>query len=160
MVYTDFEKDPKTAYENFTGMFENVTTPISKARASFWLESQQNFRDNISLNVVCKSGSLSFNFRGQLAIKKNSKDFFLPDFKDLTKEDLDKFKKNSLVQAIVILNQANHSKLLKSFTRKLINDMETTKDTVILIKLLNQINKTSPAFVTVRLFIGISTFLI
>ena len=148
-----FEKDPKTAYENFTGMFENVTTPISKARASFWAgKSAEISGDNISAKMwYDRAAAFPSTFYGQLAIKKNNKDLFLPDFKEkVTKEDLDKFKKNSLVQAIVILNQANHNKLLKSFTRKLINDMETTKDTVILIKLLNQINKTSLAIYASR----------
>ena len=47
-----FEKDPKTAYENFTGMFENVTTPISKARASFWAgKSAEISGDNISAKM-------------------------------------------------------------------------------------------------------------
>ena len=134
-------------------MFENVTTPISKARASFWAgKSAEISGDNISAKMWYeRAAAFPSTFYGQLAIKKNNKDLFLPDFKEIvTKEDLDKFKKNSLVQAIVILNQANHNKLLKSFTRKLINDMETTKDTVILIKLLNQINKTSLAIYVSR----------
>ena len=47
-----FEKDPKTAYESFTTMFDNVKTPISKARSSFWsAKSAEISGDNIAAKL-------------------------------------------------------------------------------------------------------------
>jgi len=143
-----FEKDPKTAYESFTGMFDNVKTPISKARSSFWAgKSAEISGDNISANIWYeRAAAFPSTFYGQLAIKKNNQRFFIPDINEnISKEDITKFTQNPLIQALVILNQANHKKLLKVFTRKIINDLETTKNTLMLINLLNQMNKTSLA---------------
>ena len=143
-----FEKDPKTAYENFTRMFENVKTPISKARSSYWAgKSAEISGDNLSADIwYNRAAAFPSTFYGQLAIKKKNREFFVPDIdENITEEDLRKFKQNELLQALVILNQANHGKLVKVFTRKLIKDLNTTKNTVILIKFLNQINKTSLA---------------
>ncbi len=143
-----FEKDPKTAYENFTRMFENVKTPISKARSSYWAgKSAEISGDNLSADMwYNRAAAFPSTFYGQLAIKKSNRKFFIPDVNEnITAQDLQKFKENPLLQALVILNQAKHKKLVKVFTRKLVNDLNTTKNTVILIKFLNQINKTSLA---------------
>ena len=143
-----FEKDPKTAYENFTRMFENVKTPISKARSSYWAgKSAEISGDNLSADMwYNRAAAFPSTFYGQLAIKKSNRKFFIPDVNEnITVQDLQKFKENPLLQALVILNQAKHKKLVKVFTRKLVNDLNTTKNTVILIKFLNQINKTSLA---------------
>ena len=143
-----FEKDPKTAYESFTKMFENVKTPISKARSSFWAgKSAEISGDNVSANIWYeRAAAFPSTFYGQLAIKKNNQKFFIPDINEnISKEDIAKFIKDPLIQALVILNQANHKKLLKTFTRKIIHDLGTTKNTLMLINLLNQINKTSLA---------------
>ena len=143
-----FEKDPKTAYESFTKMFDNVKTPISKARSSFWAgKSAEISGDNISANMWYeRAAAFPSTFYGQLALKKNNKEFFIPDiYENISNNDIQKFKKNQLLQALIILDQANHKKLFKTFTRKIINDLQTTKNTVMLINFLNQINKTSLA---------------
>ena len=55
-----------------------------------------------------------------------------------------------MVEALIILNQANNKKLFKIFTRKIIEDLENTKDTILFINFLNKINKTSLAIYTGR----------
>ena len=55
------------------------------------------------------------------------------------------FYEKPLIKALIILNQANHKKLFKSFSRQVIKDLENTKDTILLINFFNNINKTSLA---------------
>ena len=143
-----FEKDPKTAYESFTTMFDNVNTPISKARSSFWsAKSAEISGDNIAANMWYeRAAAFPSTFYGQLAIKKTKKNFFIPDItQNLSKDDFNKFMDNPLIKALIILDQSGHKKLFKVFTRKVINDLETTKNTMMFIKFLNNLNKTSMA---------------
>ena len=74
-----FEKDPKTAYENFTRMFENVKTPISKARSSYWAgKSAEISGDNLSADIwYNRAAAFPSTFYGQLAIKKNREFLYL-----------------------------------------------------------------------------------
>ncbi len=148
-----FEKDPKTAYESFTNMFENVKTPISKARASFWAGKSAEIAGDSNAASLWYDRAAAFpsTFYGQLAIKKNGGKFFIPDInQNISENDINAFLKNPLIEALIILKQANHKKLFKIFTRQIIKDLENTKDTILLIKFLNQINKTSLAIYTGR----------
>ena len=148
-----FEKDPKTAYENFTKMFENVRTPISKARSSFWAGKSAEIAGDSNAASLWYDRAAAFpsTFYGQLAIKKNGEKFFIPDInQNISENDINIFLKNPLIEALIILKQANNKKLFKIFTRQIIRDLENTKDTILLIKFLNQINKTSLAIYTGR----------
>ncbi|RPH03176.1 MAG: lytic transglycosylase domain-containing protein [Alphaproteobacteria bacterium TMED93] len=148
-----FEKDPKTAYESFTKMFENVRTPISKARSSYWAgKSAEITGDSIAASLwYDRAAAFPSTFYGQLAIKKNGKKFFIPDLsQNISDDDIKGFFKNPLIKALIILNQANHKKLFKVFTRQIIKDLKNTKETILLINFLNQINKTSLAIYTGR----------
>ncbi len=143
-----FEKDPKTAYESFTKMFENVKTPISKARSSYWAGKSAEAAEDSNAAFIWYERAAAFpsTFYGQLAIKKNNKKFFIPDIREnISSEDIKKFNKKSLLQVLIILNQAKHKKLLRKFTKNEINNLNSTKDTVMLINFLKQINKTSLA---------------
>ena len=73
-----FEKDPKTAYESFTICLNNVKTPISKARSSFWsAKSAEISGDNIAANMWYeRAAAFPSTFYGQLAIKKNNQKVF------------------------------------------------------------------------------------
>ena len=50
---------------------------------------------------------------------------------------------NPLIKALIILNQSIIKNFLKTFTRKIIKDLETTKNTIMFNKFLNNLNKTS-----------------
>ena len=148
-----FEKDPKTAYESFTKMFENVKTPISKARSSYWAgKSAEITGDSIAAGLwYDRAAAFPSTFYGQLAIKKNGEKFFIPDLsQNISDDDIKDFFKNPLIKSLIILNQANHKKLFKVFTRQIIKDLKNTKETILLINFLNQINKTSLAIYTGR----------
>ena len=148
-----FEKDPKTAYESFTKMFENVRTPISKARSSYWAgKSAEITGDSIAAGLwYDRAAAFPSTFYGQLAIKKNGEKFFIPDLsQNISDDDIKDFFKNPLIKSLIILNQANHKKLFKVFTRQIIKDLKNTKETILLINFLNQINKTSLAIYTGR----------
>ena len=134
-------------------MFENVKTPISKSRSSFWAGKSAEISGDSNAAKLWYERAAAFpsTFYGQLAIKRNQQKFFIPDIKqNISEEDKKNFLKNPLIQALIILNQANHKKLFKIFTRKIIKDLNNTKDTVQLINFLNQINKTSLAIYTGR----------
>ena len=61
-------------------MFDNVKTPISKARSSFWsAKSAEISGDNIAANMWYeRAAAFPSTFYGQLAIKKTKKNFFIP----------------------------------------------------------------------------------
>ncbi len=148
-----FEKDPKTAYENFSNMFNNVRTPISKARSSFWAaKSAEISGDQLSAKMwYDRAAAFPSTFYGQLAIKQKNKEFFIPDINEtISKNDLENFKKGPLVRSLIILHQAKHKKLLNVFTRQIIKDLKTTKNTIMLIKLLDKIDNTSLAILAGR----------
>ena len=148
-----FEKDPKTAYESFTNMFENVKTPISKARSSFWAGKSAEISGDTNAAKLWYSRAAAFpsTFYGQLAIKKNGQQFFIPDTnQNISEEEIKNFYEKPLIKALIILNQANHKKLFKSFSRQVIKDLENTKDTILLINFFNNINKTSLAIYAAR----------
>ena len=148
-----FEKDSKTAYESFTNMFENVKTPISKARSSFWAGKSAEISGDTNAAKLWYSRAAAFpsTFYGQLAIKKNGQQFFIPDTnQNISEEEIKTFYKKPLIKALIILNQANHKKLFKSFSRQVIKNLENTKDTILLINFFNNINKTSLAIYAAR----------
>ena len=62
-------------------MFENVKTPISKARSSFWAgKSAEKAGDaNAAKLWYDRAAAFPSTFYGQLAIKKNGQKFFIPD---------------------------------------------------------------------------------
>ena len=71
------KKDPKTAYESFTNMFENVKTPISKARSSFWAgKSAEIAGDTNAASLWYDRLQFPSTFYSQLAIKKNGENFY------------------------------------------------------------------------------------
>ena len=86
---------------------------------------------------------------------------FIPDInQNISEKDINTFLKKPLIEALDILKQANNKNYLKSFTRQIIRDLENTKDAILLIKFLNQINKTSLLFILEeKQFIKISIFL-
>ncbi|MDC3024053.1 lytic transglycosylase domain-containing protein [Alphaproteobacteria bacterium] len=152
-VSLTFEKDPRTAYESFTKMFQNVKTPISKARSSYWAGKAAEIAGDKNAAKLWYERAAAFpsTFYGQLAIKKNKQKFFIPDInQNVSEKDSLAFLKNPLVEALIILNQANNKKLFKIFTRRIIEDLDNTKDTILFINFLNKINKTSLAIYTGR----------
>ena len=64
-------------------MFENVKTPISKARSSFWAGKSAEISGDTNAAKLWYSRAAAFpsTFYGQLAIKKNNQQFFVPDTK-------------------------------------------------------------------------------
>ena len=98
LVSLTFEKDPKTAYESFTHMFENVKTPISKARSSFWAGKSAEMSGDSNAAELWYSRASAFpsTFYGQLAIKRNGQKFFPDTNQNISEEEIKNFYKNLL----------------------------------------------------------------
>ena len=69
--------------------------------------------------LVSRAAAFPSTFYGQLAIKKNNQQFFIPDTnQNISKEEIKYFYEKPLIKALIILNQANHNKLFKSLLDK------------------------------------------
>ena len=141
-----FNKDPKSAYENFSKMFLEVTTPISKARASYWAGKASENIENANSKQIWYERAAAFpaTFYGQLALKELNKQLYLPSQKlKINNESFEKFKKNELVRALILLLQMNEKKLARVFAMHLVSQSSSTADILMLSKILNDFDKIS-----------------
>ncbi len=136
-----FQKDPKTAYEYFTKMFDNVKTPISKSRASYWAGKSSKTLGDVTASKVwfARASSYPATFYGQLALKELNKSLFMPDnLYNITEKDREVFRNKELVRCLVILLEAKHKRLSRVFSMHLANSAKTTKDIMLLADILRK----------------------
>ncbi|MAH89361.1 MAG: hypothetical protein CMJ06_04905, partial [Pelagibacterales bacterium] len=141
-----FNQDYRSAYENFSKMFIEVNTPISKARASYWAgKALEKIGDPKNMKIWYeRAAAFPATFYGQLALKELDKQLYLPLQRLEINNDLFKdFKKNELVRALILLLQMNEKKLARVFAMHLVNQSNTTSDILMLSKILNDFDKIS-----------------
>ena len=147
-----FEKDLKTAYEYFTKMYVEVVTPISKARASYWAgKSAKTLEDKNSSQIWYeRAAAFPATFYGQLALREINKDLFMPKIN--TNYNEEKFKKyisQELAQVLIILLQSKEKKLARLFAMHLVTEAKSTKDILVLSKILKDFEK-----ISLSIFVG------
>ena len=137
-----FDKNPKIAYEHFKIMFNNVKTPISKARASFWAgKSAKSIGDLDSANIwFNRAATFPATFYGQLAIKELNKNLYMPVLAiNYSIEDYKKYKSLELVRCLILLNNISNYKLTKIFALHLVELAKTKKEIHMLASLLKEL---------------------
>ncbi len=147
-----FEKEPKIAYEYFKIMFNNVKTPISKARASFWAgKSAKTIGDIDSANIwLNKASKFPATFYGQLALKELNKNLYMPALEiNYSKEDYTKYKSLELVRCLVLLNSIDNYKLAKIFALHLADLAKNKKEIHMLSSLLKELK-----LMSLSIFVG------
>jgi len=130
-----FEKNPKTAYEYFKKMFDEVITPISKSRASYWAgKSAKSIGDTTGAKVwFARSSDYPATFYGQLALKELGKSLYMPDnLYNISDKEIENFKSKELVKCLIILLDAKHRRLSRIFAMHIASKSKTTKDIMLL----------------------------
>ncbi len=141
-----FNKDSESAYKNFSKMFLEVKTPISKARASYWAGKASDNLGNSNSEKIWYERAAAYpaTFYGQLALKELNKQLYLPSQTLKINDELfENYKKNELVRALVLLLQMNEKKLAKIFAMHLVSQSKNTADILMLSKILNDFDKIS-----------------
>ncbi len=147
-----YQKKPEVAYEYFKIMFDNVKTPISKARASFWAgKSSKSIGDNDTANIwFTRAAEFPATFYGQLAIKALNKSLLIPETMiNFTKEDYEQYKSLELVRCLILLKNVENKKLARIFAMHLADIANTQNEIYMLATLLKELK-----LISLSIFVG------
>lgn len=143
-ISLQFKKNPSRAYEYFTNMFANVSTPISSARAAYWSgRSAESLGDKVGSQMWFeRAAALPSTFYGQLSLKKIGKKIVIPiyDIK-FTDEELETYSNRVIIQALVALIDSGHKRLSRKFTLHIVKEANNSKEILMLAKILEGLEK-------------------
>ncbi len=126
-----FVDKPTQAYERFIAMYHKVSTPVSKARASYWAgrAAQAMGQGDVAQGWYKKAAEFQTTFYGQLALAALSKKSKLPDDKlpRLSSSDRKAFQRNELVQTSALFFKAEHKKRSGEFMDAFLKQEGTPK---------------------------------
>lgn len=126
-----FMNKPTEALERFTAMYNQVETPISKARAAYWAgrASEAMKKEDMARGWFKKAAAYQTVYYGQLANIKLRVQDHLPKVAPptLSRTDKDKFARNDLVQAAQLFNAAGQDGEAGRFLQAFIDAEETPK---------------------------------
>lgn len=118
-------QEPNTALRHFTTLQENVSYPISVARAAYWLgRTQTRLGDDIQARIwYSQAAQHSTTFYGQLAaLALDAKQTFTPPPEIRPDEDLkNRFEGREVVRAARILVELDQESRLRPFILRLIH---------------------------------------
>ncbi len=126
-----FANKPTQAYERFIAMYHKVSTPVSKARASYWAgrAAQAMGQKAAAQGWYKKAAEFQTTFYGQLAGAALSKKVELPKDKlpRLSSSDRRVFEKNELVQTSRLFFKAEQKKRSGDFMDAFLKQEGTPK---------------------------------
>ena len=126
-----FLKKPTEAYQHFEALYQNVETPVSKARGAYWAgRASEDFSDKtISDNWYKKAAQYQTVFYGQLAGAKLGLENALPNAAPpkLSAADYNNFKSRELVQAANLFARAGMRKESTRFLRAFVESEGSPK---------------------------------
>jgi soluble lytic murein transglycosylase len=103
-------KKPTEGYERFVTLYHKVKTPISKARAAYWVgrAAQDMKQQDLAKSWYKKASTYQTVYYGQLARQKLALAERLPkaSVPSLSSYDLGAYKKNEIVQAAQLFHKA------------------------------------------------------
>lgn len=134
-----FLKDPEAAKKHFEQLYAHVSTPISKARAAFWMgeaEAADNNRIGYAKFWYKKAVSYPTTFYGQLAASRLQAPLKNLTFHKTSKtpEVLERFKKRSVVQAVQLLHALKRPEPMDPFLLALAHEVTDHREIEILTK--------------------------
>ena len=139
-----FLNNPKAAVEHFKIMHDGVNYPISKSRGAYWLgEAYEKLGEYQKAKQWYASAS-KFNttFYGQLAAAKIEKEKFkVKNNFTFSKDEFNKFLKQELPKAVILLDELDESQKAKDIIRHLGSEEKTIKEQVYAGLLSQEINR-------------------
>ena len=122
-IALSFLNSPEYAINHFENFYNNVGYPISLARGAYWLGITYKNLGNIELaNKYFNEGaSFPMTYYGQLSFIeiKPGENFELIDQSNFDKEYAEEFKKNKLVNHVILLKELNATKYAKDIIKHL-----------------------------------------
>ena len=118
-----FLKDPGRAATHFKFMYDHVLTPISKARAAYWMARTASAADDTldasASEWMSQAARYPTAFYGQLALERLGRPLVLPTEPRPTPGEAAQFEHGDLVRAARLLHQANDAVRVTMFLNKL-----------------------------------------
>jgi soluble lytic murein transglycosylase len=118
-----FLKSPEYAISHFENFYNNVGYPISLARGSYWLGvTYKSLGDkDLSYKYFSEGAKFPMTYYGQLSFNeiKPGENYELIDDSNLDKEYEKDFKKNKLINHVILLAELNASQLSKDIIKYL-----------------------------------------
>ncbi len=126
-----FMDKPTEAYQHFEALYQNVKTPVSKARGSYWAgRAASGFSDeNIALQWYQKAAKHQTTFYGQLAGAELGLENSLPNAAPpkLSAREKSAFERKELVQAANLFRSAGMRKESSRFIMAFVQDEGSAK---------------------------------
>jgi len=118
-----FLNDPNLALQHFNNFYDNVGYPISLARGGYWIgQSYKKIKNNKKSKEWFKEASKYPNtYYGQLSFLEinGSKEFSLPEQKEVDEKFTKSFNRNPLVKNIKLLKELDKTFYAKDFLKHL-----------------------------------------
>ena len=118
-----FLKSPEYAINHFQNFYNNVGYPISLARGAYWLgTTYKTLGDkDLSHQYFTEGAKFPMTYYGQLSFNeiKPGENFELIDQSKFNKDYEKEFKKNELINHVILLNELNASQLSKDIIKHL-----------------------------------------
>lgn len=122
---------PKEAFQRFTAMYENVSTPLSQSRAAYWAGRAANANGNPkhAQEWYRKAAEFKTTYYGQLALAELSVQMALPreTVGKLSNSDQHEFAKNELTQGAQVFFAAGMKDVGGKFLQAFISQQNTPK---------------------------------
>ena len=118
-----FLKSPEYAISHFQNFYNNVGYPISLARGAYWLgATYKNLGDkDLSYKYFSEAAKFPMTYYGQLSFNeiKPGENFELTDDSGFNKEFEKIFRKNKLINHVILLTELDASQLSKDIIKYL-----------------------------------------
>jgi soluble lytic murein transglycosylase len=118
-----FLKSPEYAINHFQNFYNNVGYPISLARGAYWLgTTYKTLGDkDLSFKYFSEGAKFPMTYYGQLSFNeiKPGENFQLIDESNFSKDYEKEFKKNKLIDHVILLTELNASQLSKDIIKYL-----------------------------------------
>ena len=118
-----FLKSPEYAINHFQNFYNNVGYPISLARGAYWLGiTYKTLGDkDLSIKYFNEAAKFPMTYYGQLAFNeiKPGENFELIDQSSFSKDYEKEFKKNKLINHVILLTELDASQLSKDIIKYL-----------------------------------------
>ena len=135
---------PKQAVDHFSKMYEGVNYPISKSRAAFWLgEAYSKLGQNSTAKQwYGKAAEFNTTYYGQLAAAKIDKQKYrVKNNFTYSKDNFQKFLKQELVKAVILLDELDESQRAKDIIKHLGSEERSITDQIHAGLLAQKINR-------------------
>ena len=142
-IRCEFQGQAKTAYKDFTGLYEKVHYPVSRSRAAYWAaRAALRSGDNASAATwYGRAASFSTTFYGQLALLKINASTALsfPSAPSISSRDKAEFERDDAVRAIRLALHYNSF----AIANRMLADMIETSDEDTTIAMLADLGSSS-----------------